>query len=131
MIEYYLEIRQVHIYAILTSGGLLLLRGLAILAGARWVTSAPFRYLDYSIHTVILTAAMMLMVITEQYPFVQGWLTIKVTLYLAYLTLSLMALQPQPVARKKRTMLWLSALLVFGFIYSVARARHPLGLFSF
>ena len=36
------------------------MRGIAMLAGARWQMAAPLRYLSYTIDTVLLTAALML-----------------------------------------------------------------------
>jgi uncharacterized membrane protein SirB2 len=42
--------------------------------------AAPLRYLSYTIDTVLLTAALMLTAIVQQYPFVHAWLTVKVVL---------------------------------------------------
>ena len=56
MIEFYPEIRTVHIAAVLASGSLFLMRGVALQAGARgrWAMAAPMRYLTYGIDTVLL-----------------------------------------------------------------------------
>ena len=51
MIEFYLQIKWVHVAAVLSSGGLFALRGIAMLAGARWYMAAPLRYLSYTIDT--------------------------------------------------------------------------------
>ena len=61
--------------------GLFLLRGLLLMAGHKWARSAPLNYLSYTVDTVLLTAALMLMTIIRQYPFVHGWLTAKVLGY--------------------------------------------------
>ena len=87
MIEFYPEIRWVHIAAVLTSGGLFALRGVAMLAGARWHMAAPLRYLSYTIDTVLLTAALMLATVLHQYPFVHAWLTVKVSFLVVYVVL--------------------------------------------
>ena len=63
MIEFYPQIRFVHILAISLSGGLFALRGLGILAGAHWPQAMLVRYLSYTIDTVLLTAALMLVTI--------------------------------------------------------------------
>ena len=63
MIEFYPQIRSVHILAVCLSGGLFALRGLGVLAGMRWPQVAFVRYLSYSIDTVLLTAALMLVTI--------------------------------------------------------------------
>jgi hypothetical protein len=80
MIEFYPDIRWVHICAVIASGSLFALRGAGVLSGARWPMWAPLRYLTYTIDTVLLTAALMLVTILHQYPFVQAWLTVKLLL---------------------------------------------------
>lgn len=130
MEAFYVEIRNVHIYSVLASGSLFFLRGLGLnLLGAAWPNAAPVRYLSYTIDTVLLTAALMLTTIVRQYPFVHGWLTVKVLLLVVYIVLGSFALK-RGKSRGARIGFWLAALAVFGFIYSVARAHHPLGTFS-
>jgi uncharacterized membrane protein SirB2 len=127
MIEFYPEIRLVHIAAVFASGGLFLLRGLLFFAGVRWAMAAPLRYLSYTIDTVLLTAAMMLTTIIQQYPFVNAWLTVKVLLLIVYIGLGILAFWSN---RREgvRIVAWVAALAVYGFIYSVARAHDPLGI---
>ena len=129
MIEFYPQIKWVHVTAVLTSGTLFLLRGIALQAGARWVMAAPLRYLSYTIDTVLLTAALMLATILHQYPFAQGWLTAKVALLLVYIVLGSYALK-RGGTPKVRLVCWAAALIVFGFIISIARAHNPLGVFT-
>ena len=118
-----------HVAAVLTSGGLFALRGLAMLAGARWHVAAPLRYLSYTIDTVLLTAALMLATILHQYPFVHAWLTVKVLLLVGYIVLGTLALKR---ARTRRARAWCfaAAVLLYLFIASVARAHDPRGLFA-
>ena len=129
MIEFYQQIRWVHVAAVLASGALFALRGVAMLAGARWYMAAPLRYLSYTIDTVLLTAALMLATMLHQYPFVQGWLTTKVLLLVVYVVLGSYALKrgATPVVRGWT---FAAALAVYGFIISVARAHDPRGLFA-
>jgi len=129
MIEFYPEIRWVHIAAVLTSGGLFVLRAIAMLAGAGWHMAAPLRYLSYTIDTVLLTAAFMLATILHQYPFVHGWLTVKVLLLAVYVVLGSYALK-RGTTRAVRARACIAALLVYAFIISVARAHDPRGLFA-
>ena len=129
MENFYLGIRQVHIGAVMASGVLMLLRGLAHnLWKAAWVKAWPSRYLSYTIDTVLLTAALMLMTIVGHYPFVDNWLTMKVMLVLLYIVLGYTALRGKSAALR-----WTSlgaAALTYGFIITIARAHHPLGLFA-
>ena len=129
MVEFYLPIRHVHIAAVMTSGTLLLLRGLALnLAGARWPLGWPLRYLSWTVDSVLLTAALMLMTIVHQDPVRHGWLTVKVLLLVPYVVLGYMALRG--ATRGGRLAALAGAALVFGYIYSVARAHDPLGWFA-
>lgn len=130
MFEYYLEIRMVHITSIILSGSLYFLRGLAMqLFESPLGMAASVRYLSYTIDTVLLTSALMLMVTIGQYPFVDSWLTVKVLLVIAYIVLGAYGLKYGRTERV-RVLCWAGALAVFGFIVTVARAHHPLGIFA-
>lgn len=126
MIEFYSQIKWVHVAAVLASGSLFVLRGLILHAGGRWAMAWPLRYLSYAIDTVLLTAALMLATILRQYPFVHSWLTVKVVLLMLYVVLGSYALK-RGNTRSVRIGCWLAALAVYGTIISVARAHHPLG----
>jgi len=129
MIEFYPDIKWVHICAVIASGSLFMLRGAGVLAGARWPMWAPLRYLTYTVDTVLLTAALMLVTILHQYPFVQAWLTVKVLLLVVYIVLGTFALK-RARTQRGRAICYLAALTVFLFIASVARAHHPLGIWE-
>jgi len=127
MLHYYPQIKLVHIVAVLASGGLFFLRGLALHLGGKWAMAAPLRYLSYTIDTVLLTAALMLAAILHQYPFVHSWLTMKVVLLVVYVMLGTYALKRGRTLRT-RVIYWLAALAVYAFIISVARTHHPAGV---
>jgi len=129
LIEFYAQIKWVHVAAVIASGSLFALRGAGTLAGAGWPLWAPVRFLSYTIDTVLLTAALMLVTLLHQYPFVQGWLTAKVCLLVVYILLGTFALKR---GRTPRVRAWCfaAALAVFLFIVSIARAHHPLGVFA-
>lgn len=129
MIEFYAEIKWVHVAAVLASGGLFALRGAAMLSGAGWYMAAPLRYLSYTIDTALLTAAMMLATVLHQYPFVHAWLTVKVLLLVVYVVLGSYALK-RGATRAGRARAFAAALLVFAFIISVARAHDPRGMLA-
>jgi uncharacterized membrane protein SirB2 len=126
MIDFYPQIRLTHIVAVLLSGGLFLLRWLAVNFDARWPMAGPVRYLSYAIDTVLLTAALMLTTVLHQYPFVHGWLTVKVVLLVMYIVLGTFALK-RGRTRQIRLACGAAAVLLYAFIISVARAHHPLG----
>ena len=91
--------------------------------------AAPLRFFGYTVDTVLLTAALMLTTIVGQYPFVHGWLTVKVVLLVVYIALGMLAFHG-PGNRGTRLSCWLGAVAVFACIYSVARAHHPAGLLA-
>lgn len=130
MIEFYPQIKWVHVAAVLASGGLFAMRGAAMLAGARWYMAAPLRYLSYTIDTVLLTAAFMLATVLHQYPFVHRWLSVKVLLLVVYVILGSYALKRGSTPAVKARA-FAAALLVYAFIFSVARAHDPRGVFAF
>lgn len=129
MAEFYLQIKWVHIAAVIASGALFFVRGGAQLLGARWTMAAPLRYLSYTVDTVLLTAALMLATILHQMPFVNGWLTAKVLLLVVYIVLGSFALK-RATKRSQQAICWIGALLVYAFIISIARAHSPLGFFA-
>ena len=129
MIEFYPQIKTVHIAAVIASGLLFLIRGGAVQVGAGWAMAAPLRYLSYTIDTVLLTAALMLATILHQFPFVQSWLTAKVLLLVCYVVLGSFALK-RGRTRGVRMACWSAALLVYLLIIGIARAHHPLGIFA-
>jgi uncharacterized membrane protein SirB2 len=129
MLEFYPQIKAVHIAAVVASGLVFALRGGAIQFGASWAMAAPLRYLSYSIDTVLLTAALMLATILHQYPFVHAWLTVKVLLLICYVVLGSIALK-RGCTRAAQTCCWIAALLLYLFIISVARAHHPVGIIA-
>jgi uncharacterized membrane protein SirB2 len=126
MIEFYPQIRFVHILAISMSGSLFALRGLGMLAGARWPQAFVVRYLSYTIDTVLLTAALMLVAILPAAMFANHWLTVKLVLVAAYVVLGVFALR-RGRSRAIRTTCYVAALLVFATIVGIARMHHPLG----
>src|SRR3546814_18851552 len=75
----------------------------------------------------LLTTALRLMTVVQQYPFVDAWLTVKVLLLVVYIGLGIYAFRTRH-SRGVRWTAWLAALLVFGFIVSVALAHDPWGL---
>ena len=91
-------------------------------------TVSPLRYLSWTVDSVLLTAALMLMTIVHQDPVSNSWLTVKVLLLVPYIMLGYFALRG--AERGKRLASLAGAALVFGYIYSVARAHDPLGWFA-
>ncbi len=127
MVEFYPQIKFVHVLTVVLSGGLVFIRGLAAHLGAGWTMAWPLRWLSYTIDTVLFTAALMLVTILHQYPFAESWLTVKVLLLGVYIVLGSLALK-RGATRPIRVFCWVAALAVYLFIISVARTHDPLGI---
>ncbi len=126
MIEFYPQIKWLHVAAVIASGSLFLLRGIAVQARARWPMTAPVRYLSYGIDTILLLAAIGLVAILPAALYANGWLTVKLVLLVVYIGLGTFALK-RGRTPGIRLASFVGALAVFGSIVAVARAHHPLG----
>lgn len=126
MIEFYPQIKAVHVATVLASGALFFLRGAGVLAGGRWPMHWAARALSYTIDTTLLTAALMLLTVLPGAMFANGWLTAKIVLLIVYIVLGTFALK-RAQSRRGRAVSYLAAVGVFGFIVTIARAHHPLG----
>lgn len=120
----YLILRNLHVGAVVASFGLFILRGLWMLAAphrlrARWVRIVP-----HVVDTVLLASAIALAVQTFQYPLAQSWLTAKVLGLAVYILLGTIALKGS--TRARRIPAFLSAIIAFAYIVSVAVTRDPL-----
>lgn len=129
MIEFYPQIKLVHVVCVLLSGTLFLVRGCAALAGAHWPMAMPVRLLSHAIDTALLTAALMLFTLLPGGMFANGWLTAKLCLLVVYIVLGSFALR-RGRTRGVRAGSFVAAIAVFLFMLSIARLHHPLGAFA-
>jgi uncharacterized membrane protein SirB2 len=127
MLDFYPQIKAVHILCVLLSGGLFALRGTLALAGrhsmAQWT---PVRWLSYGIDTTLLTAALMLLTMLPGVLFANGWLTVKLVLLVAYVVLAMLALKRVHTLSARR-IFYVAALATYVYMLGVARMHHPLG----
>jgi len=129
MTEYYLALRNVHIACAILTITLFVLRGGLMLANSPWQQNMVLRYLPHAVDTVLLTTALMLTTVIHQYPFAVGWLTTKVVLLVVYIVLGSIALK-RGRTKQIRVAAFVAALATIGYLVSVARAHHPLGIFA-
>jgi uncharacterized membrane protein SirB2 len=129
MAEYYVGLRQAHIGFAMLSIALFVVRGGLMLAESRLLQARTLQILPHVIDTMLLTTALMLTTVIHQYPFSTGWLTAKVVLLVVYIVLGSIAIK-RGRTRGIRITAFVAALLTIGFLVSVARAHHPLGLFA-
>lgn len=125
----YLAIKHLHITCVVLSISGFCLRGLLHLRKSALVERRWLRTLPHINDSLLLAAALTLTVLVGQYPFVDAWLTAKVFGLIAYIILGALALQAGRSAWL-RIGAGLAAIIVFGWIVSVALTKNPLGLFA-
>jgi uncharacterized membrane protein SirB2 len=127
LLAFYPQIKWVHVAAVCSSGALFVLRGLLVQARRpAWAMAAPVRYLSYTVDTILLTAALMLLTILPHAMFANGWLPTNLVLVVVYVLLGSFALKRGRTPRV-RLACYVAALLVFATIVGIALAHHPLG----
>lgn len=119
----YLAVKHLHVTFAALSGMLFLLRGFWMLRESpqlqrRWARIAP-----HIIDTLLLASALVMVVWSGQYPFVQGWLTAKVVALIAYIVLGTIALK-RGNTKPVRIGALIAAGLVFAYIVRVALTRQ-------
>jgi uncharacterized membrane protein SirB2 len=122
LIEFYPEIRWVHIAAALASGSLLLIRGLALRFGVPAATAAPWYYLCYTIDIVLLSAALMLASLLHRVPFADPWVTAKIALIACYLLVGTLVFR-SGISRRAQSAFLAAAMILFLMLITVARSR--------
>jgi uncharacterized membrane protein SirB2 len=129
MLEFYPQIRMVHVVTAIASGTLFFLRGLLVSAGrGEWALAAIPRYASYAIDTTLLLAAVLLVAILPSSVFTSGWLAVKLGLLPIYVVLGWFALR-RPPAGGRQAAWFAAAVLVYLGMFAVARTHDPLGPF--
>ena len=126
MIEFYPQIKTVHLWLAIASGAVFAVRGLFALLGMRWPRWLLVKWASYTIDTALLTAAAMLFTILPAGMFANGWLALKVVLVVAYIVLGILAMRTS-LTTPRRAAFYLAALAVYAQVYGIARAHHPAG----
>lgn len=123
---YYPDIKLVHIGAVCTSLALFLLRAGWMLADSPQLHRRWVRILPHVVDTTLLASAIVLVLIINQYPFVDPWLTAKVVGLVAYIVLGSLGLK-YGHTRGGRALACGVAVVVFGYIVTVAVSHSPWG----
>lgn len=121
----YLYLREVHIACVILSGVGFFLRGCGRLTGAPWVMRRWAKTVPHLVDTVLLSSAIALAVISQQYPLEQSWLTAKLIGLLIYIGCGMAAFRFSQ--RWGQTLFFfVLALCAYAYIVSVALTRNPL-----
>lgn len=125
----YLALRNLHVLCVLASGTLFLLRGSGMLARQDWYLRGAWRFVPHVIDTVLLLSAIGLLLVLSGSPLTQAWLIAKLIALPFYIVLGNLALK-RGREYHHRVLAFVAAATTFAYIFSVARSRSPLGLFS-
>ena len=127
--EFYPLIKHAHVGLAITSGSLFAVRGLAVLVGGRWAMRSPVRHASMGIDTLLLVAALLLLLVLQLNPFAVAWLRVKLMLLVGYIVLGTFALK-RARGTEARVLCFIAALACFLMMHSVARTHNPLGWFA-
>lgn len=127
--EMYILVKYVHVTSAVLSLTGFFLRGVLVMRASPLMNARWIKVLPHINDTVLLVAALSLAMMSEQYPFVAGWVTAKVLGVFAYIILGSLALRAGSTPAT-RIACWLAAMTVFGWIVSVALTRQPLGFLA-
>lgn len=122
----YTAIKHLHMGAVALSATGFAARGLAALLGAAWVKGRLAKTLPHIVDTVLLLSALALAWTLGLNPLTTPWLLAKILGLLLYIALGMVALRPR-FAPATRAAAWVAALLVLGWIASVAVSKNPWG----
>ncbi|WP_151638024.1 SirB2 family protein [Noviherbaspirillum aerium] len=121
----YLAVKHLHLTFVALSGILFFVRGLLMLADSAALQRGFFRIAPHIVDTLLLASALVLVVWSAQYPFVQSWLTAKVFALVAYIVIGTIALK-RGKSKGVRIAAFVTALLIFAYIIKVAVTRQVL-----
>ncbi len=104
-----------------------MLRGLLVQAGhGPLAVSRPLRYASFTIDSVLLIAALLLLTVLPATAYANGWLLAKLLLLPVYVLLGWTALH-RARTRGWRLFFFAAAVIAYLTMFSIARAHHPFG----
>ncbi len=114
--EYYLVVKKLHILTAIISVAGFILRAWWLSKNDPLLQHKAVKVLPHINDTLLLAAAIYLSVVTQLYPFQQGWLGAKVIFLIGYVIAGSIALKPANSAATRRVAL-LIALVSVGLIF--------------
>jgi uncharacterized membrane protein SirB2 len=115
----YIILKHLHVtFAVLSLLGFSL-RGFWMLKESPMLQKKPVRILPHINDSLLLLTAIMLAILTGFYPFVVGWVTLKVLLLVVYIVLGIFALK-RGKTKQARTVYFFAALATILAIFAIA-----------
>jgi uncharacterized membrane protein SirB2 len=120
--EYYLQVKQLHMFCAYLSVGLFIGRLLLDMIGKPGWRQTPARYLPHINDSLLLTLAFTLLAIGPWQPFVHQWLGFKILLLIGYIAFGIGALK-QHLSTQVRMACALIAVTNLAGIFYLARFK--------
>jgi len=120
----YLLLKHLHVGCVVLSATGFIARGLGVLTEASWVRKRWVRVVPHVVDSGLLASAIALAWALGAAPFRDAWLTAKVLGLLTYIVLGTFALK-RGRTRQTKAAAFAAALLVLGYIVSVALTKRP------
>lgn len=120
----YQTIKLIHIGCAIISLSGFTVRGLLAIGGSAYLQQRWVRVLPHLVDTLLLSSAIYLAWVSQQYPFVAGWLTAKVLALLVYILAGMFVMRFAKT-RRQRIVAYLIAIASFSYIIAVALSRSP------
>ena len=120
----YLTLKALHVAFVVGSGALFVVRGALLRISPRTLQTRWLRVLPHVVDTLLLAAAIGMLVVASINPFESSWLTAKIIALLFYIGVGTIALKRGRTAGI-RLAAWLLALASFAYIVAVAFTKQP------
>ncbi len=121
----YLALKHLHLTFVALSLIFFVLRGLWLFTNSTLLAKKWAKILPHIISTLLLVSGIVLAVHLSMSPGGQPWLFAKIIALVIYIGLGVAAFKTRNVTMSK--VFWVSALVVFAYMVSVALTRNPLG----
>lgn len=121
----YLALKYLHVSCVVLSGLGFVLRGGWMFGDSPCLQRRLVRTLPHVVDSILLGSAVSLAVLSDQYPWSEGWLGAKLGGLLVYILCGAIALK-RGRTRAIRAVFLILALLAYAYIVAVALSRQPL-----
>lgn len=121
----YLALKHLHLTFVALSLIFFVMRGLWLFTNSNLLAKKWAKILPHIISTLLLVSGIVLAVHLSMSPGGQPWLLAKIIALVIYIGLGVAAFKTRNVTMSK--VFWVSALVVFAYMVSVALTRNPLG----
>ena len=118
----YEVIKSTHVVTAILSISGFILRGVWMMKSSSALHNLWVNVLPHINDTILLVSAVILSVMSAQYPGSSDWLNAKIIALIVYILLGIVALKRGPTL-KIRIVAWCMAILVFTYILAVANSK--------